>query len=71
MKHNYWLAWKLKHGLAAKGRPAPYRPVGIIAKFLYYVYFEARQPKRVETGATIFTQHVGGTLGPSGQTNGE
>ena len=70
-EHNAWLAWKMKRGLAARGRPGPFHPTGVLATILYHVYFKHHEPVREETGAIIFTQDVGGTLGPSGKTNGE
>ena len=71
-RDNKWLAWKIKHGLAPRGRPGPLKPTGIIAKVLYNAYFrfhEVTEPE--ESGAIKFTQQVGGTLGPSGRINGD
>jgi hypothetical protein len=66
-----WLGWKLNHGLAARGRPAPLKPKGVIAKVLYFFHFRYIKIEAVSTGAATFTQEVGGSLGPSGKMNGD
>jgi hypothetical protein len=71
-EHNKWLAWKLKKGLAYRGRPAPMQPKGFLAKVLHFFYYRFKDVKGpMETNAVTFTEQVGGTLGPSGKTNGE
>ena len=74
MKTNHWLNWKLKHGLAARGRPAPLRPTSVIGHIFFFCYFRFKEvPAPVETHATrlTFKQRVGGSLGPVGKMNGE
>ena len=74
MEHNRWLNWKLNHGLAYRGRPAPLRPKGALAFIMYHLYFRFKEDFREETTnavALTYHQDVGGTLGPSGKTNGE
>lgn len=68
--HNRWLAWKMKHGLAARGRVGgPMHPKGLLAGLLYKFYYRKfdTQPK----GPRVFKQSVGGSVGPVGKCNGE
>lgn len=70
--NNKWLAWKLKRGLAYRGRPAPMQPKGALAHILYWFYYRHSDVTGpVTTDAITFTEQVGGTLGPSGKTNGD
>lgn len=72
MKHNRWLDWKIRHGLATRGRTGgKMNPKGLLGGIVYKLFF-----KRYDTGPktderAVFTQHVGGTLGARGETNGE
>ncbi len=69
MKHNRWLAWKMKHGLAARGRVGgAMHPKGLLAGLLYKVYFKKFNVE--PDGPRVFKQNVGGTLGASGKVNG-
>jgi len=77
-QHNRWLAWKIKQGLAPRGRAdGKLNPKGRLAKFLYRVYFHKTESTvEVEVGETpeggrLFKQSVGGSLGPTGTLNGE
>ena len=67
-KHDRWLAWKIKVGLANRGRPGPMHPKGLIAKFLYWAYFRFHEPKAVENDGIPknFKQSAGSSLGASG-----
>jgi hypothetical protein len=67
MKHNRWLDWKIKHGLAIRGRSkdVPMEPKGMLARFLYKRHFKKQDVK--STKPRVFNQSVGGTLGPSGE----
>ena len=69
MRHNYWLAWKLKRGLASRGRSGRLAPKGIVARALYRVY--CKKFDVVPRGPRTFKQNVGGTLGPAGELNGD
>lgn len=70
MRHNRWLAWKLKHGLATRGRVGGVmHPKGIFAGLLYKFYFRKRDTQL--EGSQTFEQSVGGSVGPTGATNGE
>lgn len=68
MNHNRWLAWKLKHGLATRGRVGgALHPKGLFAGLLYKFYF-----KKLDTspaGPRVFEQSVGGVLGSAGTVN--
>lgn len=67
MTHNRWLAWKMKRGLASRGRAGPLSPRGFLARILYRVHFHKCEPR----APRVFKQTVGGTLGPVGKCNGE
>lgn len=71
--HNRWLNWKMKQGLAARGRTGgPLNPKGLIAGLLYKVYFKKKEVATEPTGkGRVFKQSVGGSLGASGSVNGE
>ncbi len=75
-QHNYWLDWKIKRGLAPRGRVgSKLSPKGRLAKVLYRVYFHKTE-STVETsvlpeGGTLFKQSVGGVVGSTGTLNGE
>ena len=72
--HNHWLDWKIRHGLAARGRTGgPLHPKGFIAGLLYKAYYSKFdvQPVDTQPGPRVFKQDVGGTLGAVGKTNGE
>lgn len=80
MRHNYWLDWKLRHGLAIRGRgQIPFCPKGLVAQFLYRVHFKKvdvqpdDQSEALEQppGKRVFKQAVGGALGAAGKCNGE
>ena len=77
MQHNRWLHWKIKHGLAHKGRsPAiPFQPVGFIAKALMPfikgppALESSAEPERTPAGGRLFKVDVGGSVGPAGKLN--
>ena len=63
MHHNRWLDWKIRHGLASRGRVGgKLNPKGILGGLLYKYYFS----KHPEKPGTVFKQSVGGSLGASG-----
>ena len=62
-----WLDWKLKHGLATRGRPAPMQPQGLIARTLYKVYYHKHDVKPEPKGGRVFKVNVGGNVNPSGK----
>jgi hypothetical protein len=65
VRHNRWLAWKLKHGLASRGRVGgALHPKGLLAGLLYKYHF--KKYDRASKEPRVFQQSVGGTLGPSG-----
>ena len=68
MKHNFWLSWKISHGLASHGRRAALKPKGFLAKMLYNIHFKEHDvhPVGEEMGIKVFKQEVGGSLGPAG-----
>lgn len=64
-QHNRWLAWKMKHGLATRGRVGgKMHPRGLLAGLLYK--FRYRVLDISPTGPRQFKQDVGGSVGPSG-----
>ncbi len=74
--HNHWLDWKIRHGLASRGRPGPLHPKGWRANLLYNLYYrkfdvKPVDPEVTDTGPRVFKQNVGGVLGASGTMNGE
>ncbi len=70
--HNRWLDWKLKHGLASRGRVGGWmHPKGVFSGLLYKFYFEKRDTGPKPDDQAVYTQEVGGTLGAVGKTNGE
>jgi len=71
MRHNYWLDWKIRKGLATRGRvgAGPFNPKGLLSGFLYKIYYKKRDPGL--TDLQIFKQSAGGTVGVIGKTNGE
>ena len=71
--HNRWLDWKLKHGLAKRGRAVGgvMSPRGLVAGLLYRLYFRKRDVIVEIPKNTLFTQDVGGELGMTGSTNGD
>ena len=69
-QHNRWLAFKLKHGLATRGRVGGrMHPKTIIGGLLYKFYY--RKFDTSPEGPQVFEQSVGGSVGPVGKTNGE
>ncbi len=66
-EHNRWLHWKIKHGLATRGRvgTSPMHPKGIISGLLYKFHYRARDPNR-DAGPQVFKQPVGGSVGSAG-----
>lgn len=74
-QHNYWLQWKLKYGLAVKGRAAgrPLKPTNMLARFLAK-HFIKGVPAIVDVneievpGRRVFKQDTGGSVGPTGGT---
>ena len=72
MENDRWLAWKLKHGLATRGRAGSdrFHPKGLVSALLYKFYYKKRDPG-LKVGPQVFTQDVGGQIGPVGKTNGE
>ncbi len=67
-----WLDWKIRNGLASRGRVGGWmHPKGVISGLLYKYHF-----KKFDTGPrsddqAVYTQPVGGTLGAAGKINGE
>lgn len=71
MNHNAWLDWKIRHGLAARGRTGgKLHPKGLLGGILYKYFFK-KYDTGLEHGAMLTTQEVGGTVGAVGETNGE
>lgn len=71
-QHNKWLDWKLRHGLASRGRAGPLNPKGLAARALYALYFkkfDVRPEEETPSGPRVFKQNVGGTVGPVGTVN--
>ena len=69
-QHNRWLAFKLKHGLATRGRVGGrMHPKTIIGGLLYKFYY--RKFDTSPTGPQVFEQSVGGEVGVAGKMNGE
>ena len=81
MQHNRWLDWKIRKGLAARGRVGgKLHPKGLLAGLLYKYYYRkrfqadcesAQRAGQVIADRRTFQQSVGGTLGASGKVNGE
>ena len=70
MQHNRWLDWKIRHGLASRGRVGgKLHPKGLLAGLLYKYHYSKSEVALV--GPQKFQQSVGGTLGASGKVNGE
>lgn len=71
MQHSRWLDWKMKHGLACRGRPAPMNPQGTLAKLLYRLHYHKHDIEATPEGGPpqTFKQSVGGSIGPSGRVN--
>jgi len=73
-QHNRWLSWKVRHGLAHRGRASAgsLKPKGVIAKVLYVLYFRWQAiptPYTMkEGGGKLFHQNVGGSVGSTGET---
>lgn len=68
--HNRWLKWKMKHGLATRGRVGgKMHPRTVIGGLLYKFYYRKfdNQPE----GPQTFEQSVGGSVGSVGKCNGE
>ena len=66
-EHNRYLAWKMKHGLATRGRAGgKMHPKTIIGGLLYRFYY-----RKFDTSPRLFKQAVGGSVGPTGKMNGE
>ena len=69
-EHNHWLAWKMKHGLATRGRVGGVmHPRGLLGGLLYKFYYHKfdTQPE----GPQVFKQSVGGEVGAAGKCNGD
>lgn len=72
MRHNPWLNWKIKHGLAAHGRAAGvlFEPTTRTARVLAKIFLNPVPSSKVR-GERVFKQDVGGAVGPTGTMNGE
>jgi len=69
-QHNKWLAWKMKHGLATRGRVGgKLRPKSLLSGIRYKLFH--RKDEVPLEGPQLFKQDAGGTLGPAGNTNGK
>lgn len=75
-----WLKWKIDRGLTYRGRPTEnLSPKGVFAKILHFLYFKRANEKVFnqyvvdsnQRRPVQFHQHVGGSIGPAGKTNGE
>ena len=74
-RHNLWLQWKLRNGLAIKGRAAgiPLKPTNMLARFLAKHFIKGVPAivdvNEIETlGRRVFKQETGGSVGPTGGT---
>lgn len=70
MQHDRWLDWKLKHGLAVRGKTGgPLQPSGLLAGLLYKFYYsktKAGKAAKLDAAPKVFKQKVHGKVGPSG-----
>lgn len=76
-RHSMWLQWKLKNGLAIKGRAAgiPLKPTNMLARFLAKHFIKGVPAivdvNEIETlGRRVFKQNTGGTVGAAGGVKG-
>ena len=69
-KHDRWLDWKIRHGLAKRGRcGGRMNPKGIVAGLLYKFKYSKLDVEPEPPSGAVFHQAVGGVVGASGETN--